>query len=150
MATVVNAVDVVVTFKPAGAPGEIVVGCAQSFSFTESRAMDPVTCSASNGHAQASPGLISTTGNISAVFRELEDDETGVVFDDVHDLLHDGTLKVGGKRYTGPAYINNLTFTRPDAGAVTWSADLTFNGPITIITGAPDPVLDAPVVVPGP
>lgn len=144
MAKVVNAVDVVITLKRPGDTDETIVGCAQSFAFTKTRTMDPATCSASGKYAQFSPGQMNATGNITALYREPEDeDEEGIFFDDIDDMLEDGTevtvsfaKTVGGKRYEGPALISELTYTRPETGSVTWNANLQFNGKIAKVTRA--------------
>lgn len=138
MATNVNAIDVNVSF------GDVIVGCATTFNFAISRAMDPATCGASGDWAEVSPGRKSGTGSISANLRKFTTAEaaTNVSYEDVFDLLDEGTLveveygtKVtGDTRFKGNFYVNNLNWAKPDEGAVTWSADLTLTGAITKVT----------------
>lgn len=138
MAQTVNAVDV--TFSI----GAIVVGCATGATLTVSRAMDAATCGASAGWAQSSPGLKSWTGNVSANARKFTAAEAATNVDafDVFDMLDDGTevdveygtAITGDKRFAGKAFVSGLTWTQPETGVVTWSADLQGNGPITVVT----------------
>lgn len=136
MASIVNATDVVVKVN------NVIVGCAQSAEFTVSREMDEATCSASGGWKQVSPGQKSWSGSISAVFRSFTDAEsaTEVTLESVYELLDDGTevaieytrATAGGKRYTGQAFVSELSYSQPDKGAVTWSANFEGNGAFTI------------------
>ncbi|MBX0290111.1 phage tail protein [Hymenobacter sp. HSC-4F20] len=136
MASIINATDVVVKAN------NIVVGCAQSADFTVSREMDEATCSSSGGWKQVSPGQKSWSGSFSAVFREFTSGETAtnVSFDTIFDLLDDGTevtieytkAAAGGKRYTGQAFISEVSYSQPDKGAVTWTANYEGNGAFTV------------------
>lgn len=146
MAQTINAVDVVVSLKRPGDTNPIVIGCTQSASFTKTRAMDPATCSASDGHAQFSPGQKSWTGSITAQLRDFTEDELddNISFDDIMDLIDEGTevtvnfaRKVGGKRYTGNAFVSEVTYDQPETGVVTWSANLTGNTEILAVTPTP-------------
>jgi predicted secreted protein len=138
MARTINAVDVNVSI------GDVIVGCAKSASLKVSRAMDPATCGASGAWSQASPGLKSWTGSISAQYRIFTQAEaaTNVSAQDVFDMLDEGTLvdveygttTSGDQRFKGQAYISGFNYDQPENGAVTWSADLTGNGPITKLT----------------
>lgn len=140
MARLVNATDVIVSV------GDVVVGCANGATLTVSRAMDAATCGASEGWAQSSPGLKSWTGNISAYFREFESGETAgnVSAMDIFDLLDEGTLvdveygtkTTGAQRFKGKAYVSGFTYTQPETGTVTWSADLTGDGALGKVTVA--------------
>jgi hypothetical protein len=140
MATNVNAIDVNVSI------GDIVVGCATSFNFGISRAMDPATCGASGDWAEFSPGRKSGTGSIAANLRKFTTAEaaTNVSYEDVFDLINDGTLVeveygtqvTGDTRFKGNFYVSNLNWAKPEEGAVTWNADLTLSGPIEKVTVA--------------
>jgi hypothetical protein len=140
MAQTVNAVDVNFSI------GDIIVGCATGATLTVSRAMDAATCGASGGWAQNSPGLKSWSGSVSANFRKFTTQEaaTNIGPFDIFELLDEGTLVdveygtiiTGDKRFHGTAYISGLTFTEPETGVVTWSADLTGDGAITVVTVA--------------
>ena len=139
MASVINAADVVVKVN------NIIVGCAQSAQFTVSREMDEATCSASNGWRQVSPGIKSWNGSFTAVFRNftVAEEATEVSFDDLFDLLDDGTevtveysRKVGGKRYNGKAYISEVSYDQPDTGTVSWTANYEGNGEFTLLAAA--------------
>jgi hypothetical protein len=135
MAQVVNATDVTVDIN------DIVVGCAQSFNFTISRAMDPATCGASGDWTEVSPGRKSGSGSIAAQLRKFDTGEaaTNVSYEDVYDLLNEGTgvtitygtTVAGDTRFSGLFYVSNLSWDAPEEGVVTWSADLTLSGPIT-------------------
>ena len=132
MISIVNAKDVVVKVN------DIVVGCAQSADFTVTREMDEATCAASGGWRQVSPGEKSWSGSFSAVFRAFttaEEEATNASFDDLFDMLDDGTEVTieysriaGGKRYTGQAFISEVSYSQPESGVVTWTASYTGNG----------------------
>jgi hypothetical protein len=138
MAQVVNAVDVNFSI------GDIIVGCAAGATLTVSRAMDAATCGASGGWAESSPGLKSWTGSVSANARKFTDAEQAANVDafDIFTMLDEGTLVdveygtfiTGDKRFAGKAFVSGLTWTQPETGVVTWSADLTGSGAITVVT----------------
>jgi hypothetical protein len=138
MAQVVNAQDVNFSI------GDIIVGCATGATLTVSRAMDAATCGASGGWAESSPGLKSWTGSVSANYRKFTTAEaaTNVSPFDIFTMLDEGTkvdveygtALTGDKRFHGEAYVSGLTFTEPETGVVTWSADLTGTGAITVVT----------------
>lgn len=138
MARAINAIDVIFSI------GGVVVGCSTGSTFTVSRAMDPATCGASEGWAESSPGLKSWSGNVSAELREFETSEeaTNVSAFDVFDLLDEGTLvdveygtkEAGKQRFKGKAFVSGFTYTRPESGVVTWSADLTGSGALGKVT----------------
>jgi Phage tail tube protein len=138
MASIVNATDVVVKVN------SVIVGCAQSAEFTVSREMDEATCSASGGWKQVSPGQKSWSGSFSAVLRNFTtaEEAANVSFDEILDLLDDGTEVTveysriaGGKRYSGQAYLSEVSYSQPDKGAVTWSANYEGNGAFVTIAG---------------
>lgn len=132
MSTIINAVDVVIKSN------DIVIGCAQSAEFMVSREMDEAVCSASGGWKQVSPGMKSWSASFGALYRTFTTQEaaTNVSFDDIFDLLDDGTPVVvefgkadgTGTRYTGEAFISEIKYTQPEKGAVTWSANYAGNG----------------------
>ncbi|GAB2958987.1 hypothetical protein GCM10027048_27720 [Hymenobacter coalescens] len=134
MAKTINAVDVVFSIKRPTDTNPIILGCTQTATFTKRRAMDSATCSASDGHAQFSPGQKSWDGSVTALLRDFDNDEAdeNISLDDVLDMLDEGTeitvnyaRKVGGRRYTGNAFVSEVTYTQPETGSVTWSANLT-------------------------
>lgn len=140
MPSIVNATNVVIKID------NVVVGCADSASFTVSRAMDEATCSASNGWKQVSPGQKSWSGSFGAVFREFTEEESGteVTFDRLFELLDEGTevtveytKKSGGSRYTGKAYVSEINYDQPESGAVTWGANYEGSGAFEILAAAP-------------
>ena len=136
MAKYVNASDMIISF------GGIVVGCAQATTLTVTRAIDPATCTSSGAWTQGSPGIKGWSTSVNAVYRQVAsgDAASNVVAEDVFDLLDDGTEAdieygtnvAGDKRFAGKALISNFTLSKPDSGVVTWSADLTGNGPLAL------------------
>jgi hypothetical protein len=137
MAKNIIASDVVVKID------NIVVGCAQTAEFTVSREMLDSTCTATGAWKAQTPGQKSWTGSFSAIFREFTVAEaaTNVSFDDVFDLVDDGTLVTieyattpnGVTRYSGEAYVSEIKFSKPEKDSVTWSASYQGNGPLTRI-----------------
>lgn len=135
MARIINAVDVNVSV------GAIIVGCAKSASLKVSRKMDPATCGASGDWEEFSAGRKGATGSIAAEYRVFTAAEaaTNVSAMDIFDLLDEGTLvdieygttTTGDIRFHGKAFISGFNYDQPESGVVTWSADLTFSGPIT-------------------
>ncbi|WP_071884448.1 phage tail tube protein [Hymenobacter sp. APR13] len=138
MATIINAVDVVIKVD------DVVVGCAQSAEFTMSREMDEASCAASGGWKQVSPGQKSWSASFAALYRSftVAEDATQVSFDELFDKLDDGvavTLEfgkvvTGGTRYSGEAYVSEIKYSQPDKGNVTWNANFTGNGEFVKIT----------------
>lgn len=138
MAQTVNAIDVNISI------GDIIVGCSTGATLTVSRAMDAATCGASLGWQESSPGLKSWTGSVSANYRKFDTTEAATNIDpfDIFEMLDEGTKvdveygteATGDRRFKGQAFVSGLTFTRPETGVVTWSADLTGTGAITIVT----------------
>lgn len=140
MAKAVNAIDVNVSFD------DIIVGCATTFNFAISRAMDAATCGASADWSEVSPGRKSGSGSITAELRDFTTAEqaSNVSYDNVFDLIDEGTgveveygtKESGDTRYKGLFYVSNLNWQKPEEGVVTWSADLTLSGPITKVVVA--------------
>lgn len=136
MASIINAVDVL--FSVDGVP----VGCVSSADLTIDRDMDVSTCGASGGWEQVSPGIRRWSASVNSIYREFTSAElaTNVSFANALDMLVDGTLVeltfgkpgTGSTRYIGSAYINQVKYTHPESGAVTWSASFTGNGAITV------------------
>lgn len=135
MAQFITAKDVTVKFD------EILLGCAQSASLTITREMIPVTCQASNGFSQQTPGNESWSGSIGAVLRlfETAEEATNVSLKKVIDLLQAGTevdieYSFGGLRYAAKAYLSEVAVTSPESGNVTWTANMVGNSRITLVT----------------
>lgn len=144
MAKYVNASDMIVSI------GGIVVGCAQATTLTVTRAIDPATCTSSGAWSQGSPGIKSWSTSVNAIYRQVDPSlaANNVVAEDIFDLLDDGTEvdieygtnTTGSKRWAGKALISNFTLSKPDSGNVTWSADLTGNGPLGLIAATVLPI----------
>ncbi len=138
MAKTINAVDVVIKVD------NVVVGCLQSMDLTIERDMDPASCASSGEWDEVSPGRKRSSGSINAAYREFTSDEQAANFgyDDIFDLLDEGTkvnlsygtTTSGSSRYTVPGYVNNLAFSLPETGIVTWSGGFTGSGPVVRAT----------------
>lgn len=140
MATTINAVDVVIKVD------NVTVGCLQSMDITIERDMDPSTCAADGIWESVTPGRARSSGSLNGVYREFTSAEQAANFgyDDIYDLLTEGTqvnisygtMNTGARRYTVPAFIQNLQFSKPETGSVTWSAAFTGAGEPTFTTNA--------------
>lgn len=148
MTSLVNAKDVIFAYNG------IVIGCAQATTLTVSQAIDAATCTASGAWSQGSAGIKNWTANVSAVYRTFDANSAAlnVGADDVFDAIESGAEidveyglnTVGNSRYRGKAFVSNWTLSKPETGVVTWSADLTGNGPLEKFTIAAGDVLTIP------
>ena len=135
MATVINAVDVVIKVD------NITVGCLQSMDISVERDMDAATCSDSGSWDEVSPGRMRASGSINGAYREFTPEElaTNFGYDDIFDLLTEGTkvnisygtMNTGKRRYSLPAFLNSVGFSRPESGIATWSSGFQGSGAIT-------------------
>jgi hypothetical protein len=148
MTSIVNAKDVIFAFNG------IVIGCAQATTLTVTQAIDAATCTASGAWSQGSPGVKSWTASVNAIYRQFDSTSAplNVSGDDVFDAIDSGAEidieyglnTTGSVRYRGKAFVSNWTLSKPETGNVTWSADLTGNGPLEKYTLQAADVLPIP------
>ncbi len=128
---------------------DVQVACAQSASLTISREYLDAVCAGTGAWSEKSPGVMSWSGSIDALWRSIPTAEadTNVDARDIFDDLVAGTLveirfgyidgtptNVNGYQFSGMAYWETIDLTSPINDTQTWTASFLGNGPITRIT----------------